>query len=121
VAVTGATVDEYIASLPEAVGEILTRIRLIVRTVAPDSEEVISYGIPTARRHGRNVVHFAAWTSQVSVYPVPVADGELARAIEAHRAGKGTLRFSLAEPMPYDLIEQVVTLLFDQRGSDQTR
>ena len=104
-----------------SVRAVLERIRLIIRGVEPDAEEVISYGIPTARLNGRNVVHFAAWTTHLSLYPVPVADGDLAHAIEAHRSGKGTVKFSLAEPIPYDLIERVVSLLFDQRGADHGR
>jgi len=37
------SVDEYIASQPEAVQGILERVRGIIRKAVPDAEEVISY------------------------------------------------------------------------------
>ena len=41
------SVDEYIASQPEAVQGILERVRSIIRKAVPGAEEVISYKIPT--------------------------------------------------------------------------
>ena len=41
------SVDEYIASQPEAVQRILKRVRSTIRKAVPGGEEVISYQIPT--------------------------------------------------------------------------
>lgn len=41
------SVDEYIASQPEAVQGILGRVRSIIREAVPGAEEMISYKIPT--------------------------------------------------------------------------
>ena len=51
------------------------------------------------------------------MYPVPEGDDAFQAAISAHRAGKGTLRFSLAEPLPAELIRQIVRFLLAERGS----
>ena len=46
------TIDQYIASRPEAEREDLEAIRAAIRAGAPDAEEVISYGIPAFKLNG---------------------------------------------------------------------
>ena len=41
------SVDEYIASQPEAILGVLERVRSAIRRALPDAEEVISYQMPT--------------------------------------------------------------------------
>jgi uncharacterized protein YdhG (YjbR/CyaY superfamily) len=52
----------------------------------------------------------------VSMYPIPDVEPELAAAIEPYRASKGTLKFPLRQPIPYDLIERLATVAAAQRG-----
>jgi uncharacterized protein YdhG (YjbR/CyaY superfamily) len=104
-----ASVDAYIASFPPEVQQVLESVRATIRAAVPGAEERISYGIPTLALDGRSVVHFSAWKHHVAVYPVPdaAADPALARELAAYRAGKGTLRFPLDEPLPLALIGRV--------------
>jgi len=51
---------------------------------------------------------------------VPTADAAVEREIAAYRAGKGTLRFPLQQPIPYGLIERLVKLLIEQRAPSGT-
>jgi uncharacterized protein YdhG (YjbR/CyaY superfamily) len=44
-----------------------------------------------------------------------VHDDELAAAIAPYVAGKGTLKFSLDQPVPYDLIARLATAYVDSR------
>ena len=57
---TSKNVDEYIASFPPDVQDILERIRLTIRNAAPQAQEAISYKIPTFRLNGA-LVYFAAF------------------------------------------------------------
>lgn len=110
------TVDEYIASCPDDVQEILAEIRRRLHGAIPEAGETISYGIPTMTLHGRRLVHFAAWKHHIAVYPVPAADPALEQEIAPYRASKGTLRFPLRKSIPYNLIERLAALLAEQRG-----
>ena len=109
------TVDEYIASFPPEVQRTLEAVRAAIRAVVPGTEERISYGIPTFSFSGRYVVYFSGWKRHVSVYPIPDADPELARAIKPYMAGKGTLKFALDKPIPIELIQRVAARLLEQR------
>ncbi|MBF6074868.1 iron chaperone [Nocardia beijingensis] len=110
-----ATVDAYLAAFPEDVREILGAIRRAIQAALPEATEAISYDIPTFRLHGRDVVHFAGWKQHVSLYPVPDGEPALARELEPYRAGKGTLRFRLGEPVPYELIARIAIALAERR------
>lgn len=109
------TVDEYIASYPPDVREKLEAVRAAIRAAVPGTEERISYGIPTFALDGKYVVYFSGWKEHVSVYPIPAADAALERELKPHMAGKGTLKFPLAEPMPLELITRVAARLLEQR------
>lgn len=109
------TVDEYIRSFPDDVQIILEKVRRTIRKAVPDAAEKISYQIPTLTLNGRYLVYFAGWKTHISVYPVPTADAALDRELEPYKAGKGTLKFPFANPIPYDLIARVATVLAGQQ------
>jgi uncharacterized protein YdhG (YjbR/CyaY superfamily) len=104
---TFATVDEYIASFPPDTRTILETVRRAMRTGAPGTEESISYGIPTFKLSGRYLIYFAGWKHHISIYPIPEGDDALQMDIAPYKASKGTLRFPLDKPIPYDLIERL--------------
>src|SRR5215213_3775954 len=102
------SVDAYVGAQPPAVRETLNQIRARVREAVPRVTEVITYNIPTFKLDGTALLHVAAWKHHIAVYPVPAGDAALQRDIERFRTGKGTLRFELAEPFPYELLDRVV-------------
>jgi uncharacterized protein YdhG (YjbR/CyaY superfamily) len=104
------TVDEYVRDLPEPAQAIVEELRRRARRTVPAGVEAISYGMPVIKVDGRTVIHFAAWKRHIAVYPVP-ADPELAAELGPFRAEKGTLRFDLTKPIPYDLIERIFAAL----------
>jgi uncharacterized protein YdhG (YjbR/CyaY superfamily) len=107
---TGFTsVDEYIAAQPEAVQEILGRVRATIRKAVPGAQEVISYKMPTYMLDGDRLLYFAVWKQHYSIYAatkqvVAAFEDELA----SYEIDKGTVRFPLSEPVPVKLIERIV-------------
>jgi uncharacterized protein YdhG (YjbR/CyaY superfamily) len=111
-----ATVDQYIASFPKHVQTVLQKIRRTIRKAAPGAEETISYQIPTFKLDGRSLVYFAGWKDHVSLYPIPKGTAAFHKSIARYQKGKGTLRFSLDEPVPYRLVEEIATLHRKERA-----
>lgn len=56
---TAASIDEYIAQFPAETQTALEEMRAIIRDLAPDAVETISYAIPTFDLGGTHLVHFA--------------------------------------------------------------
>jgi len=101
------SIDEYIAGFPPEKRAVLGRIRQTIRAAAPDAEEAISYRMPTFKQNGI-LVHFAAFTNHIGLYPPIHGDASLEKAIAPYAGEKGNLRFPLDRPIPYDLIERIV-------------
>jgi uncharacterized protein YdhG (YjbR/CyaY superfamily) len=110
-------VDEYVASFPADVQRVLAGVRRVALDAVPGGAETISYQMPTVTLDGVRIVHFAGWKRHVSVYPAPElgVDAELDAALAAHRGDKGTLKFSLRDPLPLELIGRVVAALLRER------
>jgi uncharacterized protein YdhG (YjbR/CyaY superfamily) len=102
------SVDEYIASRPENVRPLLEQVRTTIHRAIPEAEEAISYQIAAFKLHGRVMLYFAGWKDHYSVYPATDAlVEELGDALASHLVSKGTIRFSLTEPVPVELIERI--------------
>jgi len=105
------SVDEYIASKPEAVQRVLQRVRTIIRRALPAASEVISYQIPAYRLPAGIVVYFAGWKAHYSVYPATASVlAALGEDLAPYEISKGTIRFPLSEPVPVKLIERIAKL-----------
>jgi uncharacterized protein YdhG (YjbR/CyaY superfamily) len=102
------TIDEYISGFPPDVQEKLTRIRSIIHDAAPQAEETIKYQIPTFVLNG-NLVHFAAFKSHIGLYPTPSGIEKFKDELKDVEISKGTIRFPLDRPIPYDLISEIVS------------
>ncbi len=111
-----ASVDEYIASFPPDVRDVLQEVRRTIREVVPDAGEKISYQIPTITLDGKALMYFSAWKEHIALYPIPPLDDALATEIEPYRSGKGTLKFPLTKPIPYNLITHLTQAFVTARA-----
>ncbi len=103
------SIDGYIAVFPENVREILEKIRRVIREVAPEAQETISYGMPTFKFYG-NLVHFAGWRTHIGFYPTPSGITAFQKELAPYEVTKGAIRFPLDQPIPYTLIKKIVKL-----------
>jgi uncharacterized protein YdhG (YjbR/CyaY superfamily) len=101
------TIDEYISSFPKNIQKLLGDVRSVIRKVAPDSVEAISYGIPTFKLNG-NLVHFAAFKNHIGFYPTPNGIEEFEKELSVYKQGKGSVQFPVDQPLPLDLISKIV-------------
>jgi uncharacterized protein YdhG (YjbR/CyaY superfamily) len=101
-------IDEYISSFPTDVQVIIQNIREVVKEVAPEAEETISYNMPTFVLNGKRF-YFAANKKHIGFYAIyqPVSfEDELVGL----RSSKDTVQLPLDKPMNYELIKKMVKL-----------
>jgi uncharacterized protein YdhG (YjbR/CyaY superfamily) len=101
-------IDEYTKIFPEDVQIILEKIRQTIQKAAPEAVETISYGIPTFKLKGKDLVYFAAWKNHIGFYPMPSAANASKKELSEYKQGKGSIQFPLDKPIPYDLIKNIV-------------
>jgi len=100
-------IDEYIADFPKEIQTILKKVRATIRKSAPDAEETINYGTPTFTLKG-NLVHFAGFKNHIGFYPTPSGIEKFKKEISEYEWAKGSVKFPLNGPIPYELIDKIV-------------
>jgi uncharacterized protein YdhG (YjbR/CyaY superfamily) len=103
---TPATIDDYIAAFPADIQRVLQEIRETVRQAAPTANEKISYGMPTFALN-KVIVHFGAFKKHIGLFP-PVREPTLQSRVLPYRGDKGNLRFPMDQPIPHNLIADIV-------------
>lgn len=103
------TIDEYLAGVNAEHRVALEKLRKAIRSLVPQAEECISYGIPAFRLNGRSLVFFGAWASHCSFYPGSSATLKKVRTdLKDFGTSKGTLRFTPGKPLPIALVKKLV-------------
>ena len=104
-----ATVDEYLAQVPEPARSTLGKVRAVIRAAAPASAtEAISYGMPAFKYHG-GLIGYAAFAHHCSLFPMDPTVIELFAAdLKPYVTAKGTIRFASDRPLPAPLIRKIV-------------
>lgn len=105
--ITFETIDQYVANYPPEIQDILEKIRSVIKKAAPEATEKIGYQMPTFVLHG-NLVHFAAYKNHIGFYPAPSGIEAFKQQLSPYKGAKGSIRFPLDEPIPYELIGEIV-------------
>jgi uncharacterized protein YdhG (YjbR/CyaY superfamily) len=105
---TSGSIDDYIAGFPPETQAVLWEMRALIRDVAPEATETISYAIPTFDLNGHHLVHFAGFAKHVGFYPVPSGMEAFKEEFKPYKTGKGSVQFPLGQPLPTDLIRRIV-------------
>ena len=101
------TIDEYIATPPKNIQNILKELRQVIRGSAQNAEEAISYRMPTFKLNG-NLVWFAAFKNHIGFYPKTSAIETFRKELTNYDVSKGTIRFPFEKPIPFDLVKKIV-------------
>jgi uncharacterized protein YdhG (YjbR/CyaY superfamily) len=101
------SINEYIATFPKDIQEILEKLRATIRKAAPAAEETINYQMPTFTLKG-NLVHFAAFKKHIGFYPTPSGIEKFKKELSVYQGAKGSVQLPLDKPIPYGLISKIV-------------
>ena len=111
-------VDEYVASFPPDVRDVLEHVRAAIHAGVPHGEEKVRYGIAAVMLGGRYAIHFAGWKHHVGLYPVPELDEPLEAEVAPFRSKNDSVNFPYAKPVPYDLITRMSAAIVRLRSSE---
>jgi uncharacterized protein YdhG (YjbR/CyaY superfamily) len=114
---TSREVDEYLAALDEPKRSTLAALRRTILELLPDAEECISYQLPAYRVGGKVVAGFGAFKNHLTY--VPHSGSVLDKIPEAQAYGgtKSALHFSIDEPLPPELVRQLLDVRIGQASS----
>ena len=116
---TPKDIDDYVSRFPIDIQKVLQKVRMTVKKAAPRSKETIKYGMPTFTLGG-NLVYFAAFSKHIGFYPRSTGSAQLDKQLAPYASGRGSLKFPLDEPMPYDLIRKIVKVRAEHLTGDRS-
>ena len=110
-------VDEYLANLDEPKRTTLQQLRQTIRSIVPEAEEVISYGMPAYRLRGKVIAGFAAFKNHLSYLPHSGSVfAEIPDDVAGYVTSKGALQFTIERPLPKALVEKLIAIRLRQAG-----
>lgn len=105
-----SVINQYLKNLPAQQKKELGRVHQIVKDLAPDTTETFSYGIPTYKYKGKNLVHFAAYKNHMSLFPGPAAIEALKAELSNFKLSKGTIQFTTEQPIPTTTLKKIIQI-----------
>ena len=102
-----ASMDEYIATFPKEVQDMLEEIRATIKATAPEAEEKISYHMPAFVLNGY-IAHFAAYKNHIGFFGNSTASPAYKKQVAVYAGPKGNLKFPIGKPLPLKLIRHLV-------------
>lgn len=113
-------IDSFIVGFPAEVQAVLQELRVLIHREAPGCAEDIKYGIPTFVLNG-NLVHFSAYKSHIGFYPGASGIAHFENRLQQYKLSKGTVQFPLGQPLPFDLIAEIVRFRVGENLEKKTK
>jgi uncharacterized protein YdhG (YjbR/CyaY superfamily) len=101
-------IDTYLAQFPSDVQAIIREMQAIIKRNAPDVVESMSYGMLAYKTYHKPLVYVAGYKKHIGFYATPNTHEIFKDELKSYKHGKGSVQFSLAKPIPYDLITRIV-------------
>ncbi len=104
---SGRDVVAYIRATPKGARVKLVQLRKIIKAVAPEAHEGISYRIPFYNYNGA-LVWFAAFKKHIGLFIRPPVIAEHKQELRSYETTKSAVRFPIGKPLPVALIRKLV-------------
>jgi uncharacterized protein YdhG (YjbR/CyaY superfamily) len=84
--------------------------KLLIDVMPTEITQEISYGIPTFKLKGKNLIYFGGAKNHVAIYPGAEVVEKFKSKIEELdlSTSKGTIKFSLEDDLPEELITEII-------------
>lgn len=120
---TFASVDAYLAALPDEKRAAVEDLRRTVNAAAPRATETIAYDMPALRTgNGKFLVSYAAFKNHYSLFPASDMVVEaLGDELTPYLAGRGTIRFAASRALPLAMITRIVEVRVVEHAATKGR
>lgn len=114
------TVAEYFDSLALLQKERLEELRMAIKQVVPDAEEVISYNMPAFKLNSV-LVFYAAYQNHIGFYPTASPIKFFEKELVDYKVSKGAIQFPVDKKIPKTLVKKIVKFRVEQTIEKQKR
>jgi uncharacterized protein YdhG (YjbR/CyaY superfamily) len=112
-------VDRYLELLPVAHRDTLEDLRATIRSMLPDANEGLAYGVPAYRMQGKLIAGFAAHTKHVNYLPYSgTVVAALGDVLAGYDTTKGSVKFPPGGSLPDEIVRALVDARLEELGLD---
>jgi uncharacterized protein YdhG (YjbR/CyaY superfamily) len=110
-----SAVDDYLSGLDVATRAAFEHIRNLVMDLVPEAEQGVSYGMATLKYQQKPLLAFLAAKHHLSIFPFsPKVVDSVREQLAGFELSKGTIRFTLAKPLPDEIVRDLVRRRMDE-------
>lgn len=110
-----SAVDDYLSGLDVATRAAFEHIRNLVMDLVPEAEQGVSYGMATLKYQQKPLLAFLAAKHHLSIFPFsPKVVDSVREQLAGFELSKGTIRFTLAKPLPDEIVRDLVRRRVDE-------
>ncbi len=106
-------IEKYITGFPTEIQKILKQLRSTIINAAPESEEIISYGMVSHKYKG-TLLWYAAHKNHIGYYPTASPIQFFKEELANYKTSKGVIQFPIDKPLPLELITKIVTFKMNE-------
>jgi uncharacterized protein YdhG (YjbR/CyaY superfamily) len=111
-------IDAYIAEYPLEIQPVMNEVRRIIREIAPEATEGISWAMPTFKMK-KILVQFAGFKNHLGFYPYPETIEHFRNELTSYHTSKGGIQFPYNKPLPLELIKRIVSYNRDKQALNE--
>jgi uncharacterized protein YdhG (YjbR/CyaY superfamily) len=109
-------IDDYLERFEPPVRTELERIRSVAKRILPDSEETITYRMPTIKYKGKSIIGFDARKNHIGIYPFSSQVISETDELKDYETSRGAIREKLDKLLPDPLLEKIIRERMKQAG-----
>lgn len=101
-------IDKYLANLSDEQKREINRVLKITLKTVPEAKECITYGMPGFKYKGKYLIAYSAAKNHYGMYPGSGAVVDLKKELKGFDTSKGTIRYTLENPITEDTLKKVL-------------
>jgi uncharacterized protein YdhG (YjbR/CyaY superfamily) len=102
------TVTKYFRQFDHEIQFRMSRIQTLIKEHAPEAEEKISYGMPAYKLFSKPMLYFGGFKKHIGFYCTPSGHEAFKSALTKYTHGKGSVQFPHHQPLPENLIAEMI-------------
>lgn len=110
------TVNEYINKQENYIKPLLLELQKTINEAVPDTEETISWSMPTWKKGKYNVIHFAVNKNYIGIYLSKETVETFKEELKNYKVNKGVIHLKLDQEIPKDLITKIAQYSYEKNN-----
>ena len=110
---TNDSFDQYLKQFSPTIQSRLAKVYGTFEKAFPESQFIFSYQMPTFKGK-KNLVHFAAYTHHIGIYPGPQGIQALLETYPTIKTSKGTWLIPHDQPLPIQILSHLCRWIQNQ-------